>query len=33
MRMSVVKFEKNFKIKLNTLKKELNLCAKEYEKV
>ena len=30
MRMSVVKFEKNFKMKLNTLKKEISLCANEY---
>jgi len=30
MKMSVVKFEKNFKMKLNTLKKEISLCANEY---
>ena len=30
MRMSVVKFEKNFRMKLNTLKKEISLCANEY---
>ena len=31
MKMSVVKFEKNFKIKMNTLNKEITLCANEYK--
>lgn len=31
MKMSVVKFEKNFKIKMNTLNKEISLCANEYK--
>ena len=31
MKMSVVKFEKNFKNKINTLNKEITLCANEYK--
>ena len=31
MKMSVVKFEKNFKIKMNFLNKEISLCANEYK--